>query len=75
LAFSPAGNPAISYFDTDNSDLKYAVWKGNHWSIQVVDSAGDVGYGTSLAFTPGGNAAISYCSAQYLKYAEIVTLP
>ena len=60
LAFTPGGQPAISYYDGTNADLKYAVFNGSTWILSTVDSTGVVGTYTSLAFTPGGQPAISY---------------
>jgi hypothetical protein len=42
------------------------------WNIQTVDSANNVGYGTSLALDSFGNPHISYCDStnDYLKYAK-----
>ena len=72
LAFDSAGNPAISYYDATNHDLKYAHWNGTGWNIQTVDSSGDVGYSTSLAFDALGNPAIAYEDRgnHLLKYAH-----
>ena len=71
LAFTPGGQPAISYRDSTNADLKYAVLNGSTWALTTVDSAGGVGEFTSLAFTPGGQPAISYRDVTNtdLKYA------
>jgi len=56
-------NPAISYYDADNGDLKYirACDKyGSAWNNPVVvDSAGDVGDHSSLCVV-NGHPAISY---------------
>ncbi len=60
LAFSPGGEPAISYYDATLDDLKFAVYNGASWDLSTVDSTGDVGEFTSLAFSPGGGIAISY---------------
>jgi PKD repeat protein len=67
------GNPAISYYDATNGDLKYAHWSGTKWDIDIVDSAGWAGRYTSLAFTSSGSPAISYGEAthHHLKYAYI----
>jgi PKD repeat protein len=67
------GNPAISYYDATNGDLKYAHWNGTKWDIDTVDSAGWAGRYTSLAFTTSGTPAISYDEAthHHLKYAYI----
>lgn len=71
LAFTPGGRPAISYYDSTNSDLKYAVFNGSLWVLTTVDSTGNVGSYTSLALTPGGQPAISYQDGTNgdLKYA------
>jgi hypothetical protein len=57
------GNPAISYYDFSNGDLKYvraSDTSGASWASPVtVDSAGMVGSYTSLAVV-NGNPAISY---------------
>jgi hypothetical protein len=43
--------------------LKYAVKSGGSWSIETVDSAGKVGYYSSLALDSSGKAHISYRDA------------
>ena len=57
------GNPAISYYDATNGDLKYVRAtdaSGTAWDTPVsVDTAGIVGSYTSLAVVDG-NPAISY---------------
>ncbi|MFC1979185.1 hypothetical protein ACFLVP_04280 [Chloroflexota bacterium] len=70
-AFDTKDNPAISYLDMTNRDLKYAYWDGSSWVIETVDSAGWVGHWTSLAFDLNGNPAISYFDDlnEDLKYA------
>jgi len=72
LAFNDAGNPAISYCDFTNQDLKYAQWNGENWNIETVDSQGNVCWPTSLAFDTLGNPAIAYYDYDncYLKYAH-----
>lgn len=71
LAFTPDGKPAISYLDSTNADLKYAVFNGSAWQTSTVDAAGLAGSGSSLAFTPDGMPAISYVtfSPTSVKYA------
>ena len=71
LAFTPGGQPAISYFDETNGDLNYAVFNGSTWTLSNVDNTGFVGSYPSLAFTPGGQPAISYLddANDNLKYA------
>ena len=60
LALGPDDQPAISYDDATNFDLKIARYNGNAWLATIVDSAGSVGSFTSLAFGPDGQPAISY---------------
>ena len=60
LAVDPGGNPALTYYDTTNADLKYAVRDNGGWSIETVDAEGDVGRYSSLAFTSDGTPHISY---------------
>jgi hypothetical protein len=73
LAFGPGGQPAISYYDDSNADLKFARYNGNSWSLTTVDSAGNVGIHTSLAFGPDGQPAISYYDGSNLdlKFARM----
>jgi len=60
LSFDPLGNPAISYYDFINGDLKFASFDGQEWHTQIIDHVGNVGGYTSLSFDPSGNPAISY---------------
>jgi len=71
LAILPSGQPAISYFDATNADLKYAWYDGSTWHTTTVDSIGTVGRETSLAILPSGHPAISYqdWTNADLKYA------
>ena len=68
-------NPAISYYDIANGDLKYvraADLLGSYWNLPVsVDTAGDVGCYASLVVV-NGNPAISYFdeSNRDLKYVR-----
>jgi hypothetical protein len=62
--------PHISYQDNTNRDLKYARG-GTTWLTETVDSAGDVGWYSSLALDSSGNPHISYVDStnQTVKYA------
>lgn len=57
------GNPAVSYYDVTNGDLKYARATdatGGTWGTPIaVETSGDVGRFTSLAIADG-NPAIAY---------------
>ena len=72
LAFGPDGQPAISYYDASNADLKFARYDRSSWSNEVLDSDWNVGEYTSLAFGPDGQPAISYYDNSYddLKFAR-----
>ncbi len=76
-----AGNPAISYWDELNDDLKYVQSfdiDGASWPIpsNSVDSAGAVGRHTSLTEVDG-EPAISYWDETNgdLKFAQGSTVP
>lgn len=60
LAFAKDGQPAISYFDTTNGDLKFAKFNGTTWEISVIASDGLVGRNCDLAFSPSGEAFVVY---------------
>jgi outer membrane protein assembly factor BamB len=72
LAINGDDNPAISYYDSTNHDLKYAYWNGDNWNIETVDNFGNIGWPTSLAFDRQGNPAIAYYDYDNcnLKYAH-----
>jgi hypothetical protein len=42
LALDDSDNPHLSYIESvsNNNNLKYAHWVGDHWDIQIVESAG-----------------------------------
>ena len=81
LALDSSDNAHISYYDLENGNLKYATSYSPgppppagtpaSWSIQTVDSTGDIGWDTSIAIDSGGKAHISYYDAgnMELKYA------
>ena len=75
LALDGSGRPHISYYDTNNLDLKHAWRDGTGWQIETVDSEGQVGLHTSLDVDAAGYPHISYfkcgddCNSGELKYA------
>ncbi len=66
----------ICYYDETNRNLKYAFWNGA-WSIEVVDSIGDVGKFCDIALDALGRPGISYYDASMgdLKYASSFVIP
>ena len=70
LALDSNGNPHISYYDSTNSDLKYAYYDGS-WHTETVDNSSDVGEYTSIDLDSNGNPHISYydLTNSDLKYA------
>lgn len=74
------GNPAISYYDGGNHDLKYVRAtnaSGTAWSTPItLDSEGDVGAYSSLAEV-GGGPAISYRDQTNndLKFVKPAAMP
>ncbi len=64
------GEPAISYYDVDEGDLKYAWHDEGEWHSTIIDTAGDVGQYTGLGIK-SGDPVISYYDASNgaLKYA------
>lgn len=56
------GQPAISFFDANARDLRYARFDGSSWRVQTVDSSGYVGISTDLTEV-NGQPAISYRTA------------
>jgi hypothetical protein len=80
LAILNNGNPAISYYDGTNGDLKFAYSSTVNgaaatWTIVIVDNIGIIGEYTSLAILSNGNPAISYCTISAdLKFAYSSTV-
>ena len=60
VALAEDGSPAVSFFDDDNSDLKYSKWDGLDWVTDTVYSNGLVGKYNSLRFTPDGIPHIAF---------------
>ncbi len=64
LAFDSCSIPHLCYYDDNNGLLKYAVRDGNSWTIQEVNSVGDVSSyiwgATSIAIDSNDVPHISY---------------
>jgi hypothetical protein len=59
-----SGLARISYYDAGTNDLRFATQTGAAaWTLETVDSVGDVGLHTSLALDSSGNAHVGYYSA------------
>jgi hypothetical protein len=81
IAIGVNGNPIISYYDSVNGDLKVAACKNptcsgatesDRSTNSVVDSAGEVGQGSSVAIGVNGNPIISYTSATNFDLKVVV---
>jgi MYXO-CTERM domain-containing protein len=65
IVTGPDGQPRVAYFDATYGRLKYAVWDGAAWKIQIVDApaAGamdEIGWWASLALRADGTPGIAY---------------
>lgn len=60
LKVDSSGRIHISYIDSKNGFLKYAVKKNDEWKIELADDCEFVGNFTSLALDEEGNPYISY---------------
>ena len=76
MAIDTAGKVHISYFDTENGDLKYATNASGKWVKTTVDDGGltSAGYYTSIVIDASGQSHISYINysgsaSSVLKYA------
>lgn len=64
--------PHVSYYDSNNGDLKYAHWDGSAWITETVDLVG--GWDSAIALDSSGRPHIAYRYATVggmdLKYAH-----
>ena len=76
LALDAGGNPHIAYYEMTEwmrqGNLKYASKKGGSWTVETVDSNGEVGQYASLALDNKGNPRIAYHDHTHgcLKFAS-----
>lgn len=68
IALDSFNRPHISYYDKDETDLKYAKWNGSSWDIDMVDTAG--GIFTSIAVDNNNYPHISYIAGGQVKYIK-----
>jgi hypothetical protein len=60
LALDASGQPALSYFDNNTSELRLARFNEPVWTIETVASGADLGRFSSLAFDDAGRAHLSF---------------
>ena len=58
LAFDPSDLPHISYYYSTSEDLRHTSWNGSSWTVENVDTGGNVGEDTSI--DARGVISISY---------------
>lgn len=74
LVYADSGEPFVSYFASDDQDLRLAHrnMTDGRWTVETVDAEGDVGTYTSLQLNSRGWPMIAYYDegAQDLKFAS-----
>lgn len=73
LALDSADRPHISYYDWENTCLKYARWDGADWQTESVDCDDNVGWETILVLDDDDHPHISYTKVannKDLRYAH-----
>lgn len=72
LDLDSSDRPHIAYYDASSHDLKYAIWNGADWLVEVVCSDGDVGGYCSIALDSFDYPCISFHNATDgdLQYAR-----
>ncbi|GEM_PF-3649069 len=78
LSYNTSNQAGISYFNSSNGDLKFALRDGgtlgacsnSNWSCESVETTGNVGTASSLDFNASNRPAISYYDgSDNLKFA------
>jgi len=68
LALDAADRPHISYYNSSNSQVRYAAYDGSAWHIEVIaDDVGTQLEGTSLALSSAGLPHIAYYDGHQLE--------
>jgi hypothetical protein len=74
LALDGSGGVHISYYDHENTNLKYAYLPTTNgtWQVTTPDAEGDVGFSNSVAVDTSGTVHLAYAdySNAALKYAK-----
>jgi len=55
LAFNKFNQPAFSYYDAKNADLKFAQYNGRRWNTSIIAAKNSQGLYTNLFFDPGNS--------------------
>jgi hypothetical protein len=55
LAFDKFNQPAFSYYDAKNADLKFAQYNGRRWNTSIIAAKNSQGLYTNLFFDPGNS--------------------
>jgi hypothetical protein len=63
LALDAQGQPLIAYYDSTNSDLRFARRQGSGFQKSVVVNAGNVGQGPSIVLGKNGQPILAYWDA------------
>lgn len=72
MAVDSGGVPHIAYYDTTNTNLKYAFKAGSSFTVENIDTTGSVGTFASIAIDDDGIPHVAYYDAtnSRLKYAH-----
>jgi CSLREA domain-containing protein len=71
LALDSADRPHVSYYDWENTCLKYARWDGAAWQIESLDCEGLVGWETHIVLDGDDYPHISYTKAVGMSQKDL----